>query len=257
MKIVAPKMLRFVYNTLLLGMPQMLYNPLFNTPLHIPITINEQSTYINFKLSSEQVRYLNQYVQDFDESLELIPINLYENSKPGYFISINIYNSTSPVFMTQDNVIRCELNTYIMDNTGKKGTLILDYLSNGMSMDPVTIWQPEEFLKKVHFESNDDKISILCKSHLSEIYLNATLDNFTILDDRLSLNLIEFTDNIYYKNGILDKLFYDTSLINPTLLKPEESDVTFIYKNCVFGNVDSIFVFKDNIRFVGSMWENL
>ena len=43
------KLLKFVYNGLLSGMPLIAYNPITKTPIHVPFTIKEQSTYINYK----------------------------------------------------------------------------------------------------------------------------------------------------------------------------------------------------------------
>ena len=55
----------------------------------------------------------------------------------------------------------------------------------------------------------------------------------------------------------MDKVYYDNTLLNPVLLGVTVKNVTFIYKNMIFDNLDSIFYFKDNLNFVGSMWDNL
>ena len=55
----------------------------------------------------------------------------------------------------------------------------------------------------------------------------------------------------------MDKVYYDNTLLNPVLLGVTVKNVTFIYKNMMFDNLDSIFYFKDKLNFVGSMWDNL
>ena len=53
-------------------------------------------------------------------------------------MSVNIYNCTSSIMMSNKN-LKCELNTYIKTSEGEYGTLILDYVSNELSLDPINI----------------------------------------------------------------------------------------------------------------------
>ena len=84
--------LRFIYNGLLLGMPSFAYNPINKNNLLAPMCVQQYSTYINFKLDSKQVTFINNYINEYTDSLELIPLkmNLYE--KPAFFLSVNVYN---------------------------------------------------------------------------------------------------------------------------------------------------------------------
>tara|TARA_X000000950_G_C13919934_1_gene662869 strand:+ start:4375 stop:5202 length:828 start_codon:yes stop_codon:yes gene_type:complete len=251
------KILNFVYKTVMIGMPQVLYNPMGNIPLCIPITIDPFSTYINYKLNNENVNALNTYVSHYNSSLKLVPIKLYENGDPDYFLSINIYNLSSPIFFSSDTVTRCEINTYIMDDHGTKGTLILDYLTNGLSMDPISIFKPQEYLKKVQFLKIDDKFDIKSKSKIAEVDLDIEFKEGNIYSDTLSNELIEYTDNVFYKDGILDKIYYDNTLVNAIIKKACVTKKKFVYKSIVFDKPDSVFYFKNDIHFVGSMWNNL
>ena len=138
--IINPKfILKTLYKTVAFTMPSMMYNPLTNNRLYLPIDIKPHSTYANFKLNEHQIHNLNSYINTFNDSLTIVPIQMYEDSSPEYYLSVNIYNSSSPIFMTENNIIRCELNTYVMDSSGTKGTLILDYMTDGPSMDPVSL----------------------------------------------------------------------------------------------------------------------
>lgn len=251
-------LMKTLFKTMTFTLPNVINNPFRDTRLYVPIKIKPHSTYINFKLNNDQVDNLNNYVQEYNESLSLVPIQLYKDKEADYFLSINIYNSSSPVFMTDNNIIRCELNTYVMDAYGTKGTLILDYMTDGMSMDPVSGFKKNEYLKKLIFSKNDhDIFNVLCKSYLSDIYLNVNFTKSSVYPKQLSFDLLEYTDNIFYKNGILDKVYHDNSLLNPVLMGVNIQDVTFIYRNMVFDNFDSIFYFKDDLNFVGSMWDNI
>tara|TARA_A100001011_G_C13778734_1_gene622279 strand:- start:265 stop:534 length:270 start_codon:yes stop_codon:yes gene_type:complete len=79
-----------------------------------------------------------------------------------------------------------------------------------------------------------------------------------------SKDLVKFSDYIYYKNGIYDKLYYDDTLVNAIIKSPSslimEDDIDnffFTYKDLFFEKIDSIFYFENKINFVGSMWKNV
>ena len=74
---------------------------------------------------------------------------------------------------------------------------------------------------------------------------------------KINEKLIEFSDKIYYRNGIYDKLYYDTSLVKNTIITPVKSRVYFKFLDIEFGEPDSIFYFKNKINFSGGMWNNI
>lgn len=251
-------MLKLMYRSMSLFLPPLIYNPMATNKIYIPITLKQHSTYLNYKLNHDQISNLNNYIKSYNKSLKMVPIPLYENSNAHYYLSVNIYNSTSPIFRTDKDVIRCELNTYVIDEYGCKGTVILDYATNGPSMDPINGFKKNEFSLDLTFRECGDKIfNILCKSNRADIYLNLNFTQSSVFPKPLSHDLIEFTDKIYYKNGIFDKLYYDNSLLNPVLMGANIEHQTFIYRNMEFEQLESIFFFKDSLHFVGSMWDNL
>ena len=80
------------------------------------------------------------------------------------------------------------------------------------------------------------------------------IEKYYLFDD----NLIDFSDAIYYKNGIYDKLYYDTSLVRATIDEPYVINNTLLqYRGMVFYQPDSVFYFTHPISFVGSMWDNV
>lgn len=247
--------LKLIYNGLLMGMPSFAYNPINKNNLLAPMQVNKYSTYLNFKLDNEQVDYINTYIENYNSDLKLIPLKMSLYEKSNYYLSVNIYNCTSPVFINNKNITRCEINTYVQNSDGTKGTLILDYLSNGLSLDPLNIFKKQNL---IYFKKSNDNILIDCNSKSEQIYLTADYnllkyDNYNVGD-----KLIEYTDNIYYKNGIMDKIYYDSTLTKAVIKKPKQiSNHFFIYKNLYFDNIDSIFYFDNGLNFVGSIWDNL
>jgi hypothetical protein len=129
---------KFVYRGILTGMPILTYNSITKNTFNVPMTVNPISTYVNFKLDPIMVDVINKDIQK-TSNLSLVPIKLFPDSKEEYILSVNYYNCSSPVFLNSEKEIaRCEFNTYVKDGENE-GTLILDYISNDLSMDPVNI----------------------------------------------------------------------------------------------------------------------
>ena len=245
------KFLRFFYNGLLAGMPSVVYNPFTKANIHVPFKVLPKSLYINYKLNSFQKNAVQNYISEKNLNFNMEPIALEVSEEPAYYLSLNIYNCTSPVFLNDKETTRFEINTYVNDNCNK-GTLIIDYLSNELSMDPVNIFKRLSSLKYKNGE-------IIGKSKSQNIYLYTNLsvdlsnDEYYIIQD----DLMDYSDNIFYTNGIYDKLFYDASLTRASLRIPQVHNLTFSFLNMTFNNPHSIFYFEDQIDFVGGVWYNI
>ncbi len=256
-------LLRFIYRGLLTGMPMITYNPITKQPIHIPFTIQSHSTYINYKLNHEQVDILQEYINDYDDNIQIVPVNLLSNeTNMSYYLSVNIYNCSSPIFFNQNvPMTRLEVNTYVKKwnfttNEYEKGTLILDYTSSDLSMDPINLFKPKEF---VSFKTNSSYFNMTSTSQNDQIsfslqYSQRAKNNNTYIHN----DLIEYSDKIFYKNGIYDKLYYDTSLVNAKIEFPNlYVHNMFYYRNLSFCQPQHIFYFDNPINFVGGMWYNV
>ena len=249
-------LLRFVYKGLLTGMPFLTYNILKQSTFNAPLDVKPFSTYLNFKLDTDQVDYLSNYVNKFTNNLTLVPIQLYPNTPEEYMLSVNIYNCTSPLFLNDEKEItRCEINTYVKDNNDNYGTLIVDYLSNEISMDPVNVIK---FKDNIKFSNNDIYKTIDCKSKIENIDLKLNFTTFYDYSNKISDKLVKYTDRVFYKNGIMDKVYYDSTLTDATVRSPLiYNNLTFNYKGLKFTELDSIFYFTNKLNFIGGMWANI
>ena len=255
MKIANKPLLQFIYSCLLCGVPQFSMNPINQNRILTELNIKPYSTYINYRLNDNHVNLLNNYVKEFSDELNIVPIQISKYENPHYYLSINMYNCTSPIMMTDGNLVRCELNTYVKTSDGILGTLILDYVSNTLSMDPVNIFKKE--VKNIKFVNNKITNKLFIDSPNDNIFLDLkyklTNDNFYISD-----KLVEFTDLAYYKNGVADKVYYDSTLASAVtkygnILKGS----VFKYKDMEFYYPDSVFYFDSSLNFIGSVWNNL
>jgi len=249
------KFLKFFYNFMLSGMPSLMVNPVNKNILYAPFLVNSYSTYINFQLNNNQYNRIKHFLRTNDNNFDILDTSILKKTNKEYFISINIYNCTSPVFdfLTDGPATRCEINTYVVDKNNLKGTLIMDYESNILSLDPTNLFKMGG---NINFEQNDDFITGYVDSNnfILDFYYN-TKNN--IETHRLSSKLVKFTDNIFYPCGLYDKLYYDSSLIHNKIVLCNDFNIYFKFLDIEFTDIDSVFYFKNKINFVGGLWYNL
>lgn len=244
--------LKLFYNTLLIGLPSTVYNPINKNILHAPFIIKAESTYINYKLNNFQVKHLTNFLKN---NFELIPAKLLnENKYEDFFISVNIYKCSSPLFdfMTDKPATRCEINTYVVDKYNNEGTVIIDYVSNLISLDPDNIFKKAEHIYLS--DNNHIKSGHICSDNIK---LDFNLDKNKVDETTLNVELIKLTDKIFYKNGLYDKLYYDSSLLHNKIMKCNDYDIEFNFLNIDFKDINSVFYFQDEISFIGGLWHNI
>ena len=250
------QLLKFFYNALLTGMPSLMNNPINKNILYSPFIVDKYSTYINFKLNNEEYKVINNFLDSKNNGLTIAPSSLINENNEDYFLSINIYNCTSPLFefISKEPTTRCELNIYVKDKNNNKGTLILDYESNILSLDPENLFKKPGNIK---FVNNYEFLqgNVYGKKFILEFNYNKFLN--TLVNNKVSSNLVKFTDKIYYPNGYYDKLYYDSSLIHNEIINCKDYNLYFKFLDLEFTNIDSIFYFENKINFVGGLWENL
>ena len=205
--------LRLIYKSFLFGFPRIVYNPTNDNVFYSSYSVLPYSTYVNFKLNSKEYNYVTEYLMDKEGGLDLEKIKIEDNENNEYYLSVNMYNCSSPLFdlLGKDIVTRCEINTYVKNELNQTGTLILDYTSNMLSMDPVNVFKKSEICEFTLDENNI--ISCLSKSKSQDFVINYNISNI----DRyfnVSEELHDYTDNIFYTNGVYDKLYYDRTLIH-------------------------------------------
>lgn len=250
--------LKLFYRSFLLGFPNIVYNP-FNVNINTfysPYNVEPYSTYVNYKLNVNEFNYMNDFLYNKTDKLSFEKIKITEEDDiDDYFLSVNIYNCSSPLFalVGEKYITRCEINTYIKDDNNITGTLILDYTSNMLSMDPVNVFK---YPLLTTFRKKDNMIFCQSKSDNIEFYLyyGVGRNDYTIT---LNNSLHIYSDNIFYMNGVYDKLYYDRSLINADTRKPRRYGLYFKFGDLLLKRPESIFYFKNDIKFAGSLWHNL
>ncbi len=248
------KLLKFVYNLMLIGMPQMSNNPINKNILHAPFKVDKMSTYINYRLDTNKINAINKILEK-NNNFDLIPLSLINDEEKDYFLSINIYNCSSPIFsfLSKDPVTRCEINTYVVDKNNLKGTLIIDYISNIVSMDADNIFK---FPELISFNKIENKLFANAKNNNIDLNFNINLQNNKDRS-KISNSLVFKTENIFYNSGVYDKLYFDSSLLKNNIINCNDFNIEFKFYDLLFDKVDSVFYFENKINFVGGMWYNI
>ena len=194
-------LLKIFYKSFLFGFPKFIYNPINVNVFYSSYSVLPYSTYVNFKLNSNDYNYVTEYLMDKEGSLNIEKMKFEDNENNEYYLSVNIYNCSSPLFdvLGKDIVTRCEFNTYVKNEFNQSGTLILDYTSNILSMDPVNIFKNPDICEFTLDENNI--ISCISKSKSHDFVINYNISNIDKYF-KVSEQLHEYTDNIFYTNGI-------------------------------------------------------
>lgn len=252
---VSNNLLKLFYNFMLGGMPSLTANPINKNILYAPFLVNSYSTYINYKLNNNQYNKIKHLLRENNNNFDILDTSLLKKSTREYFISINIYNCSSPVFdfLTNGPATRCEINTYVVDKNNLKGTLIMDYVSNILSLDPDNLFKKKGNIK---FEKNDNLITGYANNNNFNLKFNYDSKK-NIETFKLSSKLIRFTDVIFYNCGLYDKLYYDSSLIENNIINCYVNNIQFKFLDLDFDDVHSVFYFEKNINFIGGMWANI
>lgn len=248
---------KYVYKLFMNAFPFLTHNPFTDNRFHTSFLVHPKSTYINYKLNDTQFNKIKKFINSYDNNFKIMPLQLDDQTKDK-FLSINIYNCSSPLFSFlggNKNITRCEINTYVIDKiTEEKGTVILDYDSNFLSMDPINIFKiPGNTI----FKNKNN--NIICKAESDYFKFNCNYgikknDQNCFVNDELH----EYSDNIFYNNGIFDKLYYDSSLTLAKIKQPKNiKNLNFEFCDIIFDKPYSIFYFKNEIRFSGVMWNNI
>ena len=251
--------LKLFYRALITGLPLTTYNSFSDVSFHAPATVLPYSTYVNYKLTENEFSYINNHLLKTTNELELKKIKISQDEdEKNYYLSINMYNCTSPMFslVSKDPITRCEINTYVTNKNYEYGTLIMDYCSNFLSLDPDNIFKLPEVALYTRDKLFNKTYTFKAKNKNIDFFLNYSVSH---LDKNFNISnqLVYFTDKIFYNNALYDKLYYDTSLILAKTKIPNINNLSFKFYDLIFDKPDSVFYFIDELRFVCAMWNNL
>jgi len=129
---------------------------MFKHPLMIPLTVHENSTWVNFHVDKETISTAINLAGN-PKRWEPVPVDFLDGHGANHVLSLNMYHCTSPVF-GDEPIVRAELNSYVQGADGTLGTLVLAYASDALSMDPDSLFTPRAPL--CHFVTTRNRTRI-------------------------------------------------------------------------------------------------
>ncbi len=209
------------------------------------------SVYFVFRIrADERDRFLADL--SLPAGTQLAPIRCLIDDEPEYVLTLNVYRVSGIT-----NGLRAEWSVYVEDADGVPRYLIVDARSSGRSMDPVDVITPAS---RVDHRRVGDEVSTVLGPHGSTFEAS-----FSIPDDAETvISAHEWTtanDDIYWRNGVHDRTFYDAGLAAPDQVVIDPANVTITDQTTWAGYIEPtplrVLVFRQAIEFVVSPWANI
>ncbi len=209
------------------------------------------SVYFVFRIrAAERERLLADL--ELPEGTALAPIRCLADDAPEYLLTLNVYRVSGIT-----NGLRAEWSVYVEDENGVPRYLVVDARSSGRSMDPVDVITPAS---RVEHRRDGDDVSMVIGPEGASFDASFTMP----ADAPIVVSAPEWTsanDDIYWRNGIHDRTFYDAGLAAPDQIVVDPAAVTLADGSPWSAYVDAtplhVLVFRQAIEFVVSPWANV
>ena len=179
------------------------------TQPRVPFTVKAQpsSVYFNFEILPSKLKAFENYV-NLPEGFSLCPMRCLATERKGrYLLTLNTYEVTGI-----SEGLRAEWSSYVLDEHGTPRYMVLEAESARFSMDPVDIVTRRS---RVEHAADEDLIDTLVGSQDGKLFQASVRVSDADNDVQLHREWIEANDYIYWRNGICDRVFYDSGLANP------------------------------------------
>lgn len=220
--------------------------------LRFTVLADPCSVYINFEIKKNALDDFVEYI-GLPENFSLTSIRCLAEEEPVYLLTLNIYEVSGIVHGS-----RAEWSTYVDDGNGKRCYMVLEARSSSGSMNPVNIVTRSDRVE--HTQTTGHLVSIVASERgrlfrsrikLSEKHPIAELSN-----DWIAAN-----DRIYWRNGVFDRIWYDSNLFNsPVQLirgKNVEIDDETHWSRFVRRRPRHVLKYDHELDFMVSPWFNI
>ena len=173
-----------------------------------------------------------------------------EGGAEGYYLTLSVYEIDGAIEGT-----RAEWSVYTDDGDGRPNLMIIDLMTQEVSIDPVSIINLPSV---VDLELVGGVLSTRLSS--AAVTFEASFEIAGATAEELSLDWIEAGDIVCHLNGICDNLFYDAETLDVPVRRPAEVAVeTFSTPWSEFIEATpSVVFYRDNAQeYVVKRWYNL
>jgi hypothetical protein len=185
----------------------------------IPFTVeaNPCSLYFNFRVRpecrEEFLRYIN-----IAGGLPLSPVRCIADEEPDFLLTLNIYEVSGIV-----SGLRAEWSTYIIDKEGKPRYMVVEARCANGSLDPVELFTRPG---RVEHSMTSGAVESLVASNEGALFRATCILREEHPMARIATEWIVANDNIYWRNGIYDRTYYDADMIDAPVRSIPPADVS-------------------------------
>jgi hypothetical protein len=186
---------------------------------NIAFTVEDHpcSIYFNFRIRPECREEFTRYI-NLAGGLPLSPIRCLADEDPELILTLNIYEVSGIV-----SGLRAEWSTYIVDKEGKPCYMVLEARCAKGSLDPVELFtQPG----RVEHSMTSSAVESLVASNEGALFRSTCKLREEHPVARIATEWIVANDNIYWRNGIYDRTYYDGNMIDAPVRSIPIEDVS-------------------------------
>ncbi len=219
--------------------------------LHFQVLASPPSIYINYAIREEALANFTRFI-NLAPGFSPCPISCVQDDQPRHVLTLNIYQVTGLV-----QGVRAEWSTYVLDKAGIPRYMVLEARASSRSLEPVKLFTRADCV--VH------------QSRGQSLYSKVTSDNDRLLESRVTVRdrhrqvtptqaWISANDYIYWRNGICDKIWYDSSvMVSPQRVPPEDADISDGTHWAQFTEAEpiNILLYDSGMNFIVSPWFNI
>jgi hypothetical protein len=207
---------RFLYSQLALRDAFLILFGRVQPTIAFTVESNPCSIYFNFRIRPECREAFERHI-NLADNLALSPIRCLADETPELILTLNVYEVSGIV-----SGLRAEWSTYITDTEGKPRYMVLEARCAKGSMDPVELFTRPG---RVEHRMTSTTVESLVASDAGALF-RATC---TLRDEhphaKIATEWIVANDNIYWRNGIYDRTYYDAAMIDAPVRSIPAEDV--------------------------------
>ena len=220
--------------------------------LHFQVMASPPSIYINYPIRRQAAAAFRRHI-NLADGFSPCPMACLDGDTPRLMLTLNIYNVSGLVEGT-----RAEWSTYVKDENGVPRYMVLEARAANGSLDPVNLFtRPDDVTHALTGSRlrcsvvSGDQARFECQINLRKNQRKATP----------AAAWIAANDYIYWRNGICDKTWYDSSLAAASvrvvpLADQSISDETH-WANFTEAEPINVLRYESGIDFMIAPWFNL
>jgi len=220
--------------------------------LRFQVLASPPSIYLNYAIRDEALEDFSRHI-NLRPGFRPCPIACLAGDTPRYMLTLNIYEVSGQV-----RGVRAEWSTYVLDDCGVPRYMVLEARAASRSLEPVNLFTAATTV--AHRLQGEILHSVIDAGQEGRFESRLTLsDSHPVASP--TPDWIAANDYIYWRNGVCDKTWYDSSLVSASLRIVPSADVAICdgtpWARFTESEPVNVVRYEAGIDFMVSPWFNL